>query len=138
MTDKLKEAMLSLRGHTSCAVYNDKLNISTEKGLKPLIMWLEKDGEFLRSASVADKIIGRAAAMIMVKGGVAEVYGGVMSRGAVAVFEEAGIPCSFSNTCIAISNRRGDGICPMEKAVSRISDPEEAYKILREKVLSAN
>lgn len=138
MTDKLKEAMLSLRGRVCCAVYKDSLCLSSERGLKPLILWLEEDSEFLRGAVVADKIIGRAAAMIMVRSGVCEVYGNVMSNGAVSIFEEAGIPYSYSNTCIAISNRRGDGICPMEKAVSRISDAEEAYKVLREKVLSLN
>ncbi len=138
MTDKLKEAMLSLKGHTVCAVYNETLNLSRERGLKPLIGWLEEDPDFLRGACVADKIIGRAAAFIMVHAGAAEVYAGVISHGALSVFEEAGIPCTYTNTCIAISNRRGDGICPMEKAVSRIKDPKEAYETLREKVLSLN
>ena len=61
-----------------------------------------------------------------------------ISNGALDLLKENGIECRFSNTTIAISNRRGDGICPMEKTVAPIKDPERAYLALREKVLSSN
>ena len=103
-----------------------------------MILWLEEDRDFLRGASVADKIVGRAAAMIMVYAGVKEVFASVISNGAIDVFKDAGISFSYSMSTIAISNRRGDGICPMERAVAPIKDPETAYNTLREKVLFAN
>lgn len=137
--NKLKEARLALKGAARCVVYNETgLHISEERGIRPMILWLEEDPEFLRGASVADKIVGRAAAMIMVHAGVKEVYASVISNGAVEVLRDAGIECSYSMTAIAISNRRGDGICPMERTVAPIHDPECAYRTLREKVLSMN
>ncbi len=133
--DKLTEARYALRGHVRCAVYKDELHTSEERGIRPMLLWLEDDKDFLRGAFVADKIVGRAAAMLMVYGGVEEVFCEVISRGALITLEEAGIPVTYINTCVAVSNRRGDGICPMERAVAPVKDPEEAYKLLREKVL---
>lgn len=135
---RLKEARLALKGSARCVVYNDKgLFTSEERGIRPMILWLEEDPEFLRGASVADKIVGRAAAMIMIYAGVKEVYASVISNGAIEVLKEAGIAVTYSMTAIAISNRRGDGICPMERTVAPIHDPREAYEALRNKVLSS-
>ena len=136
---KLKEARGALRGAVKCSAYNDSgLHISEEKGIRPMILWLEDDPDFLRGASVADKIVGRAAAMIMVYAGVKEVYASVISNGAIELLKEAGISVIYSMPAIAISNRRGDGICPMERAVAPIREPEKAYELLREKVFSEN
>ena len=135
---RLKEARIALTGAVRCAVYNDTgLHTTVERGIRPMILWLEEDPEFLRGASVADKVVGRAAAMIMVYAGVREVYASVVSNGALEVFKEAGIACGYTMSAIAISNRRGDGICPMERAVAPIKDPKTAYETLRNKVLSA-
>jgi len=134
---RLKEARLALKGSARCVVYNEGgLSISEERGIRPMILWLEKDPEFLRGASVADKIVGRAAAMIMIYAGVKEVFASVISNGAREALRAAGTEVSYSMTAIAISNRRGDGICPMERLVAPIKDPKEAYETLRNKVLS--
>ena len=136
---RLDVARGALKGRARCVAYNDAgIQVSEERGIRPMILWLEEDAEFLRGASVADKIVGRAAAMIMIYAGVKEVYASVISNGALEVLLDAGVNVIYSMTAIAISNRRGDGICPMERSVAPISDPEEAYKVLREKVLSMN
>lgn len=130
---------MALRGAVRCAAYNSTgLHLSEEKGIRPMILWLEEDPGFLKDASVADKIVGRAAAMIMIYAGVKEVYASVISNAAIEALKEAGISVTYSMSAIAISNRRGDGICPMERAVAPIKDPEAAYKALREKVFSEN
>ena len=137
--NRLKEARIALKGAARCVVYNETgLHTSEERGIRPMILWLEDDPEFLRGASVADKIVGRAAAMIMIHAGVSEVYASVISNGALEALRDAGISCTYSMTAIAISNRRGDGICPMERAVAPIKEPSEAYRVLREKVFSMN
>ncbi len=130
---------MALRGAVRCAAYNGTgLHLSEEKGIRPMILWLEESPDFLRGASVADKIVGRAAAMIMTYAGVKEVYASVISNSAIEVLKDAGIDVTYSMSAIAISTRRGDGICPMERAVAPIKDPEAAYKALREKVFSEN
>lgn len=134
---RLKEARLALTGPVRCAVYNENgLHTSAERGIRPMILWLEEDSEFLRGAAVADKIVGRAAAMIMVHAGVKEVFASVISNSALELLRENGIEVTYSMTAIAISNRRGDGICPMERLTAPIKDPQTAYETLRNKVLS--
>ena len=103
---RLKEARLALKGAARCVVYNESgIHTSSERGVAPMLLWLEEDPEFLRGASVADKIVGRAAAMIMVYAGVKEVFASVISNGAIDLFREYGIEYSYSMTAIAISNR---------------------------------
>lgn len=125
----------ALRGHVRCArCRGGELILSEERGIRPMVDWLESDPEFLRGASVADKVVGRAAAMIMVYGGVAEVYTNIISSRALSFLQEHGIPCTYVNTCDAVANRRGDGICPMEKVTAPIKDPAEAYEKVKEKL----
>ena len=131
--------MNRLSGKARCVAVNEAgLLISEKRGILPMIEWLEEDPECLRGASVADRIVGRASAMIMVYAGVSEVYASVVSNGALDLFKQYDISCRYSNTTIAISNRRGDGICPMEKAVAPIREPQKAYETLKAIVLSAN
>ena len=61
-----------------------------------------------------------------------------ISNGALELLRDNGIEVTYSMTAIAISNRRGDGICPMERLVAPIRDAKAAYEKLREKVLSDN
>lgn len=128
-------ARSALKGHVRCArCRGGELILSEERGIRPMIDWLEADPEILRGASVADKVVGRAAAMLMVYGGVTEVYTNLISIRALELLREYGIPCTYVNTCDAVSNRRGDGICPMERTVAPVKDPAEAYEKLKEKL----
>lgn len=133
--DNLTLARYALKGHVCCVACKDgKVSTSETRGIGPMVNWLSEDENFLRGASVADKIIGRAAALLMIYGGVKECYGEVVSRAALTTLEEAGISCTYMNTAVAISNRRGDGICPMEKLVAPIKDPREAFEALKNKL----
>lgn len=105
----------------------------TENGVMPLLMQLNTaDG--LRNAVVADRVIGRAAAFLMVYGGVAEVYTRVLSAHAQEVFDRYGVRFYAEKTVDYIVNRRGDGMCPMEEACLTVDTPEQAYEVLLKKV----
>lgn len=80
----------------------------------------------LSNGCVADKIVGKAAALLFVYLGVKCVYADVMSEGAELVFKEFGIEYSFGTKTKNIINRKGDGLCPMENAVINIGTPEKA------------
>ena len=125
----------ALRAPVRCArCRGGELVLSRERGIRPMMNWLDADPEFLRGASVADKVVGRASAMLMVYGGVSEVFTNLISVRALELLREYNIPCTYINTCDAVSNRRGDGICPMEKAVARIKNPAEARPVLKAKL----
>lgn len=103
-----------------------------QRGVLPLLELIECDEDF-SGCSAADKIVGRAAALLFVRLGVRAVYGEVMSRGALAVLSAHGIAAEYGVLTEGIQNRAGTGSCPMELAVQGIDEPEEAYRALRRK-----
>lgn len=118
-------------GDYTCVVYqNGQLYTATERGIRPLMGWLESD--VLRDAVLADKVIGKAAAFLLEKGGVKVIYADVLSDPAAEVLERAEIAYSFQTKVPYIRNRAGDGTCPMESAVLDIRTADEAYLKLQE------
>lgn len=81
---------------------------------------------YLAGAEVYDRIVGRAAALLFLRGGVKSVYAHVMSEGAKALLEPE-VPISHTVLTARILNREGTGPCPMDAAVATTSDPEEAF-----------
>jgi hypothetical protein len=88
---------------------------------------IEQVGARLEGASVADRVAGKAIALLCVYAKIREVYTEVLSRKAKAVFEENGIPCEWKELVDNILDSNRTGICPFEKAAADISDPERAY-----------
>ena len=133
MSDEVKKVrkLLAEGGYTCVAVKNGSTCFSTERGVRPLLEWLEQPEAPLREAAVADKVIGKAAALLMVYAGVREVYAAVSSEPAACVFRSHGIPYKAGGLVPRIVNRRKDGLCPMESRVMDIDSPEEAYHCLK-------
>ena len=88
---------------------------------------IEQLGAGLKGAAVADRVAGKAVALLCVYASISNVYAGVLSRKAKAVFEEHGIPCEWKTLVDKILDLNRSGVCPFEKAAADISDPEAAY-----------
>lgn len=126
---------LEQEGVTFAAAFSDgRLSVSGKKGIAPMMEILEQDGKALAGAAVADKVIGRAAAFLLEKAGVAAVYAGVLSTHAKEILEKSGTAFSFGKEVPYIINRAGTGMCPMEACVLELTDAEAAYEALRKKL----
>ena len=123
------------RREAKCIIISNKRGISqsNRSGVSYLLECL--DNGMLEGAFVADTIIGRAAAMILTRGGVCACYGENMSRGALEWLTAQSVRVSYKNLTDMIINRRGDGICPMEEAVSEVTDEERGVELLRERLI---
>lgn len=130
--DKAK-LMLSEGGYTLAAVSRSDTYTSTRRGVKPLLDLIDT-GRSLEGYSVADRVVGRAAAFLYVLLKADEVYANIMSRPALEVFEAFGLPAECGETVDAIINRTGTGLCPMESSVIGIDDPCEAEAAIRKKL----
>lgn len=104
------------------------------RGIRPVLDRLAADPDFFRGAAVADKVVGRSAALLFLYGGVSQVYAGVLSVPAEEVLRVHGVPYACSERVPMIRNRTGDGFCPMEQRVLTTEDPAEAYAVLRRAV----
>ena len=125
-----------LVGDKTCIlVKGDEIIESEERGIKPM-MALISNATDLSGFSVADKIVGKAAAMLFVLAQIEEVYAEVISEKGIKILEEHSIPYSYLTKTDSIINRKGDDICPMEKTVMEIDNPKEAYEALYQKIRS--
>lgn len=131
MTD-IEIAMQNLDGHSICLCKNGELIISDGRGISPM-MKLIAENKNLNGYSVADIIVGKAAAMLFVKAGITCVHGRTMSESGRVYLKSHGIPCTFDILTERIINRKGTDICPMEKAVADIDDTENGYEALRKR-----
>lgn len=102
------------------------------RGIAYIIDLYEKD--MLAGAFVADKIVGKAAAMVFTVGGVAQCYAENISEGALKWLTDHNIPTEYTNISEHIINRTGDGICPMELTVQDIDNEKEAIEALKKKI----
>ena len=108
--------------------------ISDENGIKPVIVPMCEDIHFFKDLEVADRIIGKASAMLLCLSGVKEVYTPVLSRAGKDVFEKYGVKVEYDTLADYIVNRKGDGMCPMEMTVKDIDDLNEAFIALKKKL----
>lgn len=132
MTD-IEIAKANLNGHSICLCKDGEWFTYNGRGISPMMRFLAERLD-LRGYSVADVIVGKAAAMLFVKSGISEVYGEVMSEAGYAYLQEHEIPCTYGTLTEKIINRKGDGICPMEQTVAELDNPEEGYKALKERM----
>lgn len=131
--DLIKAQTLLETGDYTCVVCReDTVHTATERGVKPLLNWLE-EGLDLVQFSAADRVVGRATAFLYVLLGVKEVYARVMSRPAAQVLTTYGITAHPGKLVDGIINRKGDGPCPFEAAVLEIEGPQEALHAIRAK-----
>ena len=97
---------------------------SKQRGIAPLVALCEKSVR-KDDLYLADKVIGKAAALLCVHCGVKVLYAKVISEAALAVLQQYDIDTEYDKLVPYIRNREGDGKCPMEKLAHGISDPGE-------------
>jgi hypothetical protein len=129
MTESLEQAksLLTSTDSTLAVVSVDDFFTSKERGVKPLLYLLKEKKGLLKGASVADKVIGKAAALLMALGEIKEVHTLIISEPAIKVFEKYNIPCFYDKKVTRIVNRAGDGLCPMETLCLDVENPQEAF-----------
>ena len=128
------KSLLHTSASTIAVVSNGEVFTSHERGVKPLLHLLSERKGFLKGSSVADKVIGKAAALLMVLGEIKEVHTLIISEQAIKVFEKYNIPCFYDKKVDRIVNRTGDGLCPMESLCLNIDNPQEAMTKIIEKI----
>lgn len=102
---------------------------SGEEGLRPLFDAINSSGlSLLEDTVVVDKIVGKAAALLISYFKATEVHCIVLSVKAKEVLERQGIQHYWETLTPVITNRTGTGICPFEKAVMDVEDPRQGYE----------
>ncbi len=124
------ELRADLEEHSLVVFKNGEKEVFNSKGIRPLVDYLETDD--FKDAYVADKVIGKASALLLVYGQVKEVYTPTISKPAVKVFKRNHVKYKADRVVDNIINRAGTDLCPMEKKVQGIDDPKAAYEMFKE------
>lgn len=137
MKDITKAKTILESGYT-CVLVKGKMSFTSKRnGIVPMVKFLNDEID-LEGFSVADKIVGKAVAMLFVLAEVKEVYAEVLSKTAISVLEANGIAYSYKILTDNIINRQGTGLCPMEETVKDIFDCKQAYEKIKVKLASLN
>ncbi len=100
-------------------------------GVAGLLEAVETLGNFLTGSSVADKVVGRAAALLIVYSRALSVFAVTISDSGIEVLMEHAIRCEFDNRVPNILSISKTDVCPFEKLVAELSDPKLAFEVLK-------
>jgi len=116
-------------------IYQDEtLVFSSEKDrLLPLMEFIADYNYGQQPVTIFDKIMGNAAALLVVKVNCREVYSPLGSELAVRTLERYGIEYHLSEIVPYIQRPDGKGICPMEQ-LSINKEPEEFYREMKARI----
>lgn len=123
-------------GEATCVVMQEGeiIHTASGRGVSPLLKLYREMPERLAGAVVADKIIGKAAAMILLLGGARAVYGEIMSVAARDYLVAHNIPATSGRCVDVITSRDKKGICPIEQSVLDTDDAEEGLARMTEAI----
>lgn len=100
---------------------------SDKRGIAPLYTFISEAGQEAAGAWIGDTVVGRGGALLLVKASAGYLYAGLISEGACAILNSAGIPFDYSRCVPGILNRDKTGSCPVERLTADMDDPEEAW-----------
>lgn len=119
-------------GGYSCVIANNgKVRTFTQRGVADLYDLLTQEPEFLKGALIADKVVGKGAAALMVLGGVKELYTDIVSSKAMELFRASGVKVGFAQEVPFIWNRDHTGWCPVETLCSEEESAEAILPLIR-------
>lgn len=111
-------------GH-SLVVENGGIHTFDSRGISDLYRLWQTSPDVLRGARVADKVVGKAAAALMILGGVKQLFVGIVSAPALSLLSEYGVAVKYEQAVPNIINRQKTGLCPMESCCLGCSTPAE-------------
>lgn len=89
---------------------------------------IQELGRKLEDASVADKVVGRAVALLCAYARIKAIYAETLSMKAVDVLEKAGVTYEWKGIVDTILDTNKNDVCPFEKTAAQISSPKDAYE----------
>jgi hypothetical protein len=124
---RLRERCLGLSiVKNGCALYE-----SAQRGVCGFVEAVEKEGTMLEGASVADRVVGEAIALLSVYAKVRAVYAVTLSKGAWVVLRRFYVYHEWDDLIENVLTVDRGGVCPFERLVAGVLDPQIAYERLK-------
>lgn len=88
---------------------------------------IEQQGKNLHGVSVADRVVGKAVALLCVYANVKDVYAETLSVEGKNVLQQNGIAVEWKELVDSILDDKRQKICPFEKEAADVNDPQVAF-----------
>ena len=115
----------------SLVIHRNTTSVYDTRGIATLLQIIDKDSNELLGASVVDKVVGKAAAALMIVGSVNELHAMLISQGALSLLATSDISVSYDTLTDHIINHNHTGWCPMELACRDCITAEECITEIR-------
>lgn len=120
-------------GNYSCVIANgNSTRTFTQRGVADLYDLLTQEPDFLKGAFIADKVVGKGAAALMILGGIKELYTDIISSKALELFRESEVKVGFAQEVPFIWNRDHTGWCPVETMCNEEKSAEAILPLIRD------
>lgn len=115
--------------HCSCVILqSNQMRSFHNRGIADLYQLYKHERNFMSGAAIADKVIGKGAAALLVLGGFKLVYADVISQSAYSLLQDANIETHYGKIVDHIENRSKTGWCPVESRCLNETTPEGCLK----------
>jgi hypothetical protein len=104
---------------------------SHSPGINGLLQAIERLDDKMKRASVADRVVGKAATLLLVPYDMKMIYAHILSLEGLKVLDENGVPFLYRTLVPKILDKKGINICPFEQFAMTINNTQEAYMKLR-------
>jgi thioredoxin 1 len=124
---RLEEKRLTL----SIVKDGDVIFETGSRGISGFLEAVERLGSGLEEASIADRVVGKAIALLCVYAKVKAAYAIILSEEAKSLLEKYGVYHEWDSLVESILDLGKTGMCPFERLATEISDPKDAYRRLK-------
>ena len=125
--DELKEILYTKNASLVVGYSNGEIKDYYQDKVNDIKNILRNDENALKDASIADKVIGKLAASLLVVAEVKEIYADVISEYAIPILEENKIKYEYKTKVPYIINKDKTCMCPMENKYKDEKDIRKIY-----------
>lgn len=116
----------------SCVITDgEQFHLFHQRGVKDLYEILISRPELLHNSFIADKVVGKGAAALMILGGIEALFADTISKSALELLEKYDIEVEYGQKVPHIINRAGTGVCPVEMLCRECQTAEECLPLIK-------
>jgi ribosome biogenesis protein Tsr3 len=120
---------LTTKKLTLCIIKNGRIVFETRRhGISGFLDAIEKNSKTLEASSVADKVAGKAIALLCAYAKVNAIYAATMSSKAQTLLKQYHVQHEWHRLVEDILDKDRTDVCPFEKMAEQTSDPADAYE----------
>lgn len=118
-------------GNYSLVAANGGTRTFERRGIADLYDLLCNDPVFFTGAVIADKVVGKGAAALVILGHASELYADIISEAALEMLSQSPVKVSYGQIVPHIINHNGTGWCPVETLCRDFKTPEECLPFIK-------